>query len=675
MAAAAVLLAAWLVSAGPPSQPVRPARAAQVNSYSTFGTVSYSAGSCGVDETAGIVSAPGIKKILKVSNTEIYAVGCFTNFAGVAEADYVARWNGTTWSGLGSSGDLNAIVHDAVVYKSTLHIAGEFTDAGGDVTADMVAKWNGSAWVGLAVAGATSNPNGVGSPKDSAGNTDYATSLHVQENGAGTADDVLLVGGRFYNGINDGRSGFQIPNTRNIATWNGSVWGSVGSTNPYPGSFQTDMVVRDIATVGSDVYLGAYRSEFSSSKKTYLFMRYTSSTNTWDRPGATVSQSVFGTGFGIFTMEVIGSNILVGGTFSGLSGVAENLALFSTAAGTFTDYNGFAASFGTGAVVRAISDGGGQIFVGGSFPGVTGTSGGVARWTGSSWQGIGRNAPAIVNALVADNLYNSTDSRVLIGSSTLDIGGVASADGLAALAVTSGSTLDSMTVSSGSLSPSFNPSVTAYTLSLPNASATVDFTVLARESGSAIKRTNSTGTLALGSDTDTLSVSVGATEDISFVVNPVSGAGSTTYSVAVTRAAAATTTAAPTTAAPTTAAPKQGSVAPQSTAPLATEAPGTMAVPATSLAATPATRGATVAAAPVVSTKRAATGSSIAKYASLTVASGSRISLKVASSSARYCKVKGTSLIGVKAGSCIVTVTVTPKKGKAVSGTVALKVT
>ncbi|MFM8600931.1 MAG: hypothetical protein ACKODP_02465, partial [Actinomycetota bacterium] len=404
MATATVLLSAWSVSMGLPSRPVRPARAAQVNSYSTFGTVSYSGGSCGVDDAAGIVSAPGIKKILKVSNTEIYVVGCFTNFAGVAEADYVAKWNGTTWSGLGTSGDIGAIVHDAVMYKGSLHIAGEFENAGGDVTADMVAKWNGSAWVGLAVAGATGNSNGVGSPKDGVGNTDYATSLHVQENGAGTSDDVLLVGGRFANGINDGSgSGFQIPNTRNIATWNGSVWGSVGSTNPYPGSFETDMVVRDIATVGSDVYLGAYRSTFNSSKKTYLFMRYRNSTTTWDRPGATVSQSFFGTGFGIFTMEVIGTNILVGGTFSGLSSVADNLALFTTATGTFSAYNGFAASFGAGAVVREISDGGGQIVGGGSFPGVTGTSGGVARWTGSSWQGIGRNAPSVVNALVADN--------------------------------------------------------------------------------------------------------------------------------------------------------------------------------------------------------------------------------------------------------------------------------
>ena len=238
------------------------ASAAVVNSYSTLGTVSYDAGSCGVDSTAGVVSSPGIKRIVKVSNNEIYVVGCFLNFAGDATADYVAKWNGSSWSGLGSSGDINAIVHDAVIYKGSLHIAGEFENAGGDAAADMVAKWNGTAWVGLPVQGATGGANGTGSPRSAvSAATDYATALEVQQNGAGTSDDVLLVGGRFIDGINDGTGpGFNIANTRNIATWNGSAWAAVTSTSPYPSSIETEVVVRDIVSIGSDVYLGAYRS-------------------------------------------------------------------------------------------------------------------------------------------------------------------------------------------------------------------------------------------------------------------------------------------------------------------------------------------------------------------------------------------------------------------------------
>ena len=75
------------------------ASAAVTNSFSTLGTVSYDAGSCGVDSTAGVVTSPGIKRIVKVSNNEIYVVGVFLNFAGDATADYVAKWNGLVGRG------------------------------------------------------------------------------------------------------------------------------------------------------------------------------------------------------------------------------------------------------------------------------------------------------------------------------------------------------------------------------------------------------------------------------------------------------------------------------------------------------------------------------------------------------------------------------------------------
>jgi hypothetical protein len=78
---------------------------------------------------------------------------------------------------------------------------------------------------------------------------------------------------------------------------------------------------------------------------------------------------------------------------------------------------------------------------------------------------------------------------------------------------------------------------------------------------------------------------------------------------------------------------------------------------------------------PTVTTSKSASVKSIAAFAKLKVLSTSKVSLKVARTSAKYCKVVGTKLKGLKVGSCKVTVTVTPKKGRAKFKTVTLKVT
>ncbi|CAB4683555.1 MAG: hypothetical protein F2650_07015 [Actinobacteria bacterium] len=664
LATASVMMAIWFIALGIPTSMTSVAHAAQVNSYSTFGTVSYDAGSCGVDSTAGVVSSPGVKKILKVSNTEIYVVGCFTNFAGVAEADYVAKWNGTSWTALGVSGDINAIVHDVVVYKGDIHIAGEFTNAGGDVAADMVAKWNGSAWVGLPVTGGINANNGLGSPQDLS--SDFAAALKVQENSVGTSDDILLVAGKFYFGINDGRSGYQIPYTSNIATWNGSTWGSVDVDSQSFSSTVSDYVVHDIEIVGSSIYASGYRNAGYGSNKAFAFHKFDGTT--WTKPISVVSASFFGTGFGIYTMETVGTNIYVGGNFTGLSSVASHVAVYNTTSGTFSAFNGFSAQFGTGAVVRTISMAGSQLFVGGSFPGVTGTSGGVARWDGSAWQGIGRTGPAIVNALLSDMSYDGSNSRMFIGSSNINIGDVAAADGFAALAISSVSTMDSMSVDVGTLTPSFDPSVTSYSLTIPNSSASVTFTAIASASGSEIKRTNSFGTLAMSSDTETLSVAEGATANISFAVSAISGASSTSYAVAVARSSA-TTTSAPTTVAPTTVAPT--TIAPTPPAAQQENTTTTIAAAAVVTLQTPS--------APVIQTpsnllKKGTTASKsrLLSLANLIVPSAGKYALRVTTSS--VCKVSGTGVKALKAGTCKAVVTVTPKGKKATSKTISLKI-
>jgi YVTN family beta-propeller protein len=78
---------------------------------------------------------------------------------------------------------------------------------------------------------------------------------------------------------------------------------------------------------------------------------------------------------------------------------------------------------------------------------------------------------------------------------------------------------------------------------------------------------------------------------------------------------------------------------------------------------------------PKVATSKSTTAKLIAAYAKIIISSTSKVSLKVVSAYAKYCKVSGTTLKGLKAGSCKVTVTVTPKKGRATSKTVTLKVT
>ena len=69
---------------------------------------------------------------LAVSGSEVYAGGFFTT-AGGSAANYIAKWNGSSWSALGSG--LNDYVSALAVSGSDLYAGGGFTTAGGKVSA------------------------------------------------------------------------------------------------------------------------------------------------------------------------------------------------------------------------------------------------------------------------------------------------------------------------------------------------------------------------------------------------------------------------------------------------------------------------------------------------------------------------------------------------------------
>ena len=99
----------------------------------------------------------GAVNALAVSGNTLYAGGSFTKAGGNA-ANYIAQWNGSSWSALGSGiGGLYPCVYALAVSGSTLYAGGQFTTAGGNA-ANYIAQWNGSSWSAL---GSGMNGGGV----------------------------------------------------------------------------------------------------------------------------------------------------------------------------------------------------------------------------------------------------------------------------------------------------------------------------------------------------------------------------------------------------------------------------------------------------------------------------------------------------------------------------------
>lgn len=138
-----------------------------------------------------VLQANGVNNIvnaLEVYNGELIVAGSFTSAAMVSRPR-VARWNGSSWSGLGSG--LDGVVNAAAIYNNELIVAGAFNNAGG-APASRIARWNGSAWAPLA------------------GNVDLPIADLAVRGGE------LVVAG-FHTTI-DGQ-----PN-RQLSVWNGSTW-------------------------------------------------------------------------------------------------------------------------------------------------------------------------------------------------------------------------------------------------------------------------------------------------------------------------------------------------------------------------------------------------------------------------------------------------------------------
>ena len=161
----------------------------------------------------------------------VYLAGYFTSFGGAPNTMHVAKWNGTTWEGLGTGAD--ALVRTIAVDPSgNLYAGGDFTSMGGVANTAKIAKWNrsSSAWEALGT-GATGNVYSLAS--DTLGNI-YA------------GGDFSSMGG--------------VANTRRIARWNSTllVWQSLGvnGASARVGSIAVDAANDNVYIVGSLTTVG-----------------------------------------------------------------------------------------------------------------------------------------------------------------------------------------------------------------------------------------------------------------------------------------------------------------------------------------------------------------------------------------------------------------------------------
>ena len=106
----------------------------------------------------------GTVNTIALTNGVVYAGGRFTTASGVT-VNRIAKWDGVSWSALGSglTGSSSSSEVNAIALKGNdVYAAGSFTNASG-VYAPGIAKWNGTSWSRLGSGLYTAISGGTGS--------------------------------------------------------------------------------------------------------------------------------------------------------------------------------------------------------------------------------------------------------------------------------------------------------------------------------------------------------------------------------------------------------------------------------------------------------------------------------------------------------------------------------
>jgi hypothetical protein len=330
----------------------------------------------------------GTVHAITVRGSDVFIAGDFKH-AGDILANSIVRWNGTTWSRLGSEAE-NGVEHSnfqltgqifAMEFVGDdLYVGGSFTHAGG-ISAKSIAYWDDVSWNAL-IEGSANGVNGGGV-------------LALEEH----AGD-LYVGGSF------NQAGEQVAN--HIARWDGTNWHSLGAG--IENGLNDDVLAITTADNG-DLYVGG-RFDSAGSGAANHIARWDGTA--WQSVGSGAENGLDGSASAIALRD--GEVFVAGGfDFAGTT-FAPRIAKWDGS--NWKALEGHLPGFNAGATsMHFVND---RLYIGGGFNQVGNF---VIRWDGTNWCRLGIGESNGVSNASVRALASSTGGRLHLGGSFVAAGG------------------------------------------------------------------------------------------------------------------------------------------------------------------------------------------------------------------------------------------------------------
>jgi hypothetical protein len=355
---------------------------------------------------------------LAVAGGTLYVGGSFAEMGGGARTGLAAftTSTGALTSWAPQLGGVSPTVKALAVSGSQVYLAGLFGQVSGQARSGFAAvdtAGNLSAW----------NPEASG-----CASTGY---------GLAATGTVVYVGGCFTHIGGQPRAGLAAldPTTATATSWNPEASGSSATTTA-------------IAVSGSTVYVGGAFTQVGGQPRNGLAaLDATTATATAWNPDPNVTSGVNGFFLGqqVDTVAAAGSQVLAGGSFTSVGGVArKDLAAIDTTTGEATAWNpAVEPAFPLMTVpIDAISAAGGVIYVGGSFSSVGGqprtdlaaldpTTGTATSWNPGATSVFPENGHVSALLATAATVYAAGSFTTLAGRAQRYLGAISAASGAA----------------------------------------------------------------------------------------------------------------------------------------------------------------------------------------------------------------------------------------------------